>query len=174
MPLRLGIGPGPAVRINGALDVDAAFGDGVIWIDERVFRRKDWEAQVAWLLHHEILHAKVAIARLATRSRAGKRRYELLTEAALDAVRLIHAVPARQDLSALLLAYREGGFDDVEEALVRYIQLIEGRADVPVTPALLRACRVLSAPWGWSPLTVFRTILWLPVCGWTVRQMPRL
>lgn len=171
MPLRLGIASGPEFRGGGSLALDAAFAGNVIWIGEEVFDREDWEAQADWLLRHEILHAKIAIARLATRSGTGKRRYELLAEAASDALRLIHVEPALRDLSALLAAYRENGFDDIEEALVRYTQLLDAGEQVPVTLPLLRARHVLSAPWGWSPLTVFRTLMWLPVCGWTARRV---
>jgi hypothetical protein len=170
MPLRLGIASGPEFRVNGALHLDAAFVGNVVWISEAVFEREDGEAQADWLLRHEILHAKIAIARLATRSGIEKRRWALLVDAASDAARFIHALPALRGLSALLVAYRENGFDDVEEALVRYIQLMEAGEEVPVTLPLLRARRVLSAPWGWSPLTIFRTVMWLPVCGWTVRR----
>jgi hypothetical protein len=171
MPLRLGIASGPELRANGTLDLDGAFAGGVVWLNERLFEREDWEAQADWLVCHEILHAKVAIARLATRSGTGKRRYELLIDAASDALQFIHASSALRDLSALLVAYRENGFDDVEEGLVRYIQLIDAGENVPVTLPLLRARRVLNAPWGWSPLTIFRTLIWLPVCGWTARRL---
>lgn len=171
MPLRLGIASGPEFRANGAFHLDAAFEGDVVWISEGVFEREDWEVQADWLLRHEILHAKIAIARLATRSRTGKRRYELLIDAASDAALFIHTLPALRDLSALLISYRENGLDDVEEGLVRYIQLIDAGDGAPVTLPLLRARRVLNAPWGWSPLTIFRTLIWLPVCGWTARRV---
>ncbi|WP_127562816.1 hypothetical protein [Nioella ostreopsis] len=158
---------GPEFRGGGLLALDAAFAEGVIWIGEGVFERVDWEVQADWLLRHEILHAKIAIARLATRSGTGKRRYELLTHAGSDALQIIQAEPALRDLSVLLRAYREDGYDVVEEALVRFIQLIDAGETVPVTLSLLRARRVLNTPWGWSPLTIVRTLFWLPVCGWT-------
>ncbi|PWL33832.1 hypothetical protein [Marivita sp. XM-24bin2] len=170
MPVRLGIASGLEFRGGGSLALDAAFAENVIWIGEGVFGREDWEAQAEWLLRHEILHAKIAIAHMATRSRTGKRRYELLIDAASDAALFIHTLPALRDLSALLISYRENGLDDVEEGLVRYIQLIDAGDGVPVTLPLLRARRVLNAPWGLSPLTIFRTLIWLPVCGWTARR----
>lgn len=173
MPLRLGIASGPEFRVNGSFHLDAAFEGNVVWLGEGVFERQDWEAHADWLLRHELLHAKIAIARLATRSGTGKRRYELLTQAGSDALQIIQAEPALRDLSVLLRTYREHGYDEVEEALVRYIQIIDAGETVPVTLPLLRARRVLNAPWGWSPLTIFRTLIWLPVCGWTARRLSR-
>ena len=64
------------------------------------------------------------------------------------------------------------GFDNVEEALVRYNQRIDSGEVVPVTKGLLRARRALTVPWGWFPLTIFRTLLWLPTCGWTSLRLP--
>jgi hypothetical protein len=171
MPLRLGVTAEPRFCVGNGLVADAAFVDGVRWLHERVFEGPDWEARAEWLLRHEILHAKISVARLATRSWLGKRRLALLAAAARDALRLAHSTPSLIQLSSLLNAYREAGLDEVEEALVRYVEILAANKEAPVTLKLLGARRVLNGPWGWSPLKLFRTVLWLPVCGWTVRSL---
>ncbi|MDF3355270.1 hypothetical protein HKX17_15700 [Sulfitobacter sp. KE34] len=169
MPLKLGVTDEPSFCVGGGLKADAAFIDGVIWLHERTFLEREWNIQAEWLLTHEILHAKIHVARMATQSWLGKRRLGILELAARDALWLTHSTPALAQLSALLVKYRETGLDDAEEALVRVLQLLDVNDEVPVTPMLLRARRLLNQPWGWSPLKMFRTVLWLPVCAWTVR-----
>lgn len=170
MPLRLGVTDDPEFRAGDGLICDAAFVDGVIWLHERVFEGSDWEARASWLLEHEVFHAKIAVARMATRSRLGKRRLRILEEAAHDAISLIHLTPSLVPLAGLLSTYRRAGLDEVEEALVRYVQMMDAGEKIPVTSLLLKARRIMKSPWGWYPLSLFRTALWLPVCGWTVRH----
>lgn len=170
MPLRLGVIDDPEFCAGDGLTCDAAFVDGVIWLHERVFAGQDWEARADWFLRHEILHAKIAVVRMASRSWLGKRRLGLLDKAARDALRLAHTTPSLRELSALLIVYQESGLDEAEEGLVRYFQLLDAGEQVPLTPVLMQARRVLNGPWGWTPFNLFRTVLWLPVCGWTVRS----
>lgn len=169
MPLRMGVTDDPAFCAGDGLLSDAAFDGTVIWIHERVFLEPNWGARAEWLLKHEILHAKIAVARIDTRSWLGKRRLRLLDGAAQDALWLAHTTPSLRELSDLLIVYQERGLDEAEEALVRYIQLLDTGEQVPVTPILMQARRVLNRPWGRSPFSFLRTVLWLPVCGWTVR-----
>jgi hypothetical protein len=169
MPLKLGVTTEPSFCVVGGLDADAAFIDGVIWLHERVFMTPDWSIRAEWLLTHEVLHAKIHVARMASRSWLGKRRLGILELAARDALWLTHSHPPLAPLSAVLVQYRDAGLDDAEEALVRYLQLLDEDDEFPVTPMLLRARRILHQRWGWSPLKMFRTMLWLPVCAWTVR-----
>lgn len=172
MPLRLGVTDDPAFCAGDGLLSDATFDGRVVWIHERVFEEPNWEARASWLLEHEILHAKIAVARMATQSWLGKRRLGIVDKAAYDALRLAHTTPSLRELSDLLIVYQESGLDEVEEGLVRYVQLLGTDEEVPVTPALLRAWRVLNRPWGWSPFLLLRTALWLPVCCWTMRPRP--
>jgi len=170
MPLRLGVTDDPAFCAGDGLLSDAAFDGRVIWIHERVFQEPNWGARASWLLEHEILHAKIAVARMTTRSWLGKRRLGILKKAARDALRLAHTTPSLRNLSNLLAVYRESGLDEAEEGLVRYVQLLDAGDQVPVTPVLMQARRVLNGPWGWAPLSLFRTMIWLPVSGWTARS----
>lgn len=170
MPLRLGVTDDPEFCAGDGLICDAAYVDGVIWLHERVFAGPDWEARTSWLLRHEIYHAKLAVARMATRSWLGKRRVEILEHAGRDALCLIQSTPSLAELSALLATYRRAGLDEVEEALVRYTQMMEAGDEIPVTRLLLAARRIMQSPCGRYPLNLFRIALWLPVCGWTVRH----
>ena len=174
MPLRLGLTDDPAFGVGDGLVCDAAFDGGVVWLHERVFEGPEWEARAGWLLRHEILHAKIAVARMTTRAWLGKRRIKNLEAAALDALQLAYMNPSLEELTNLLIVYQEGGLDAAEEALVRYVQLLDADEEVYVTPSLLRARRVLNRPWGWFPLCLLRTLLWLPVCGWTMREQKGL
>lgn len=170
MPLRLGVTDDPAFCAGDGLLSDAAFDGRVIWIHERVFWEPNWRVRAEWLLKHEILHAKIAVARMTTRSSIGKRRLGILDKAARDALRLIRITPTLAELSVLLDDYREAGLDEVEEALVRYVQMMDAGEEMPVTSLLLKARRIMKSSLGWYPLSLFRTALWLPVCGWTVRH----
>jgi hypothetical protein len=170
MPFKLGVTDDPEFSAGDGLISDAAYDDGVIWLHERVLAGPGWEAQADWFLRHEILHAKIAVARMATRSWLGKRRLEILDHAARDALGFIHSTPSLADLSVLLATYRRAGLDEAEEALVRYTQMMEADKEIPVTLLLLKARRILMSPWGCYPFSMFRTLLWLPVCGWTVRH----
>jgi hypothetical protein len=170
MPLRLGVTDDPAFCAGDGLLSDAAFDGRVVWIHERVFEEPNWEARASWLLEHEILHAKIAVARMTTRSWLGKRRLEILDHAGRDALRLIHRTPSLAELSVLLAMYRRAGLDEVEEALVRYVQMMDADEQIPVTSFILKARRIITPPWGWYPFSLFRTALWIPVCGWTVRN----
>ncbi|TMV88192.1 hypothetical protein FGG78_17505 [Thioclava sp. BHET1] len=169
MPLRLGVTDDPAFCAGDGLLSDAAFDGRVVWIHERVFEEPNWEARASWLLEHEILHAKMAVALVANRSWLGKRRLGILEKAARDALRLAHMTPSLRELSDLLIVYQESELDEAEEALVRYIQLLDAGEKMPMTPVLMQAQRILNGPWGWAPFSIFRTVLWLPVCGWTAR-----
>ncbi|ATX65221.1 hypothetical protein LY39_03403 [Roseinatronobacter bogoriensis subsp. barguzinensis] len=169
MPLRLGVIDDPDFQLGDGLECDAAFIEDVIWLHERVFDGPDWEARAGWLLRHEILHAKIAVANIATGTWLGKRRFKILEAAAHDALRLAHSTPSLYELSVLLTTYEKSGLDEAEEALVRYIQLLQAKETVPITPTLLKAKQFLSRPWGRSPLCLLRTIVWLPVCGRTAR-----
>ena len=139
MPLKLGVTDEPRFCVGDGLEADAAFIDGVIWLHERVFLGGDWNIRAEWLLKHEILHAKIYVARMATRSWLGKRRLGILEVAAHDALWLTHSTPTLAQLSALLVQYRETGLDDAEEALTRYVQLLDLDDELPVTPMLLRS-----------------------------------
>ncbi|WP_340240373.1 hypothetical protein [Sulfitobacter pontiacus] len=170
MPLRLGVTDDPEFCAGDGLACDAALFDGVIWLHERMFALPGWEAGADWFLKHEILHAKIAMARMATWSWLGNRRLKILDHAGRDALRLVHSTPSLKDLSVLLTAYRKAGLDEVEEALVRYVQMMDAGEGIPVTGSLLKARRIIKTSWGWYTPNLFRIALWLPVCGWTVRH----
>ena len=170
LPIRLGIDNGSFMNdFEDIGDLGGAFDGRTIWINERVFDEPDWQTRTAWLLRHEILHAKIAAIRCAQTSWLGRRRWNLVCQAAIDAWALSQEHPDLTELAALLDQYEDSCFDDIEEALVRIIQLLEDGHPLPTAQSLEKALIILAWPGGLNPLNIVRILAWLPWVGWTVR-----
>ena len=174
-PIVLGIAPPKTLgAVAGIGDLDGLFLGNTIWIDKSVFSVPQGPETAAWVIAHEILHAKIAIIQMQRRSPLGRYRYRTLSEAAADALDLAYNHPGLTDLAEILRKYAKSGFDESEEALVRIVQMIMEGCDLPQSPALKKAARLLARPWGMNPAHLLRIALSLPICMWTARYPFRL
>lgn len=171
-PIVLGIAPPKTLgAVAGIGALDGLFLGNTIWIDKSVFSAPQGPETAAWVIAHEILHAKIAIIRMQQHSPLGRYRYRILSKAAADALDLAYDHP---DLAEILRKYAKSGFDESEEALVRIVQMIIEGCDLPQSPALKKAARLLARPWGKNPAHLIRIALSLPICMWTARYPFRL
>lgn len=171
-PIVLGIAPPKTLgAVDGIGDLDGLFLGNRIWIDRSVFFAPQWPEIAAWIVAHEILHAKIAIIRMQQHSPLGRYRYGTLSKAAADALYLAYNDP---ELAEILRNYAESGFDESEEALVRIVQMIVEGYDLPQSPALMKASRLLARPWGVNPAHILRIVLSLPICMWTAQLPPHI
>jgi hypothetical protein len=174
-PIVLGIAPPKTLgAVEGIGDLDGLFLGNTIWIDKSVFSVPQGPETAAWVIAHEILHAKIAIIRMQQHSPLGRYRYRILSKAAADALDLACDHPDLTDLAEILRKYAKSGFDENEEALVRIVQMIMEGCDLPQSPALKKAARLLARPWGINPAYLLRIALSLPICIWTARYPFRL
>lgn len=174
-PIVLGIAPPKTLgAVAGIGALDGLFLGNTIWIDKSVFSAPQGPETAAWVIAHEILHAKIAIIRMQQHSPLGRYRYRILSKAAADALDLAYDHPDLTDLAEILRKYAKSGFDESEEALVRIVQMIIEGCDLPQSPALKKAARLLARPWGKNPAHLIRIALSLPICMWTARYPFRL
>lgn len=174
-PIVLGIAPPKTLgAVAGVGALDGLFLGNTIWIDKSVFSVPQGPETAAWVIAHEILHAKIAIIRMQQHSPLGRYRYRILSKAAADALDLAYDYPDLTDLAEILRKYAKSGFDESEEALVRLVQMIMEGCDLPQSPTLKKAAKLLGRPWGINPAHLLRIALSMPICIWTARYPPPL